>query len=395
MLKMLFPFCLLLLILPLVSFCQEDFRPGYIITNNSDTIHGLINLKSNLQNSMYCEFRNTDNSAVTRYSPKEISGYRIDNNKFYITREVSLADEKEIVFLEYLIDGIVDLFYLKTKTGDNYYIEKNGIMHQLSNDEKQVVINNVIYEKNSNEYIGVLNTLFRDSPETLTEIKNTPFSYKELVKLTKDYHYSVCKNQVCIDYSKSTKTVIWIEPNAGTAFSWMGYKTSVDYAFNNRIFGGINIRFIPFRSHYVWNFGTGLVLSSSDFSGDFKNSLYDGTFHIQTKYTTVRIPLTVEYSFPQKKLQPFMSLSYENILLLNSSYEILDKNYHPVKSALRKYQFGIAFDVGLRYYLKKSSYIFLKNEFEFRKSLQNYKHALDYHRIFSEMLNVGIGFKIN
>jgi hypothetical protein len=381
-----------------LCFSQKDYRPGYIITHSFDTIHGLINLRSNYQNCRSCEFKAESNSEPKTFLPHELYGYRIENSKFYISREINLNNEKQFVFLEYLLDGIVDLFYLKELRSDDFFIEKQGVLYQLSNEMKQVIINNNIYEKNSNQYVGVLNDLFRDSPETLNEIKNTPFSYKPLIAITKDYHNSICKDQECIDYTKSTKMKIWLEPNVGTSFSWMGYKTSKDYAFNFRPYGGINIRFIPFRSHYVWNFITGITLSSNDFSGDFLNSLYDGTFHIWTKYTIMSIPLTVEYNFPGKKIQPFLSLSYNNNFLINSDYEIyyvLTHGSSPYPSRFRTYQLGLAFDFGLRYSLNKSTYVYLKNEIEFRKSALSARNALDYHRIFSEMINFGFGFSIN
>lgn len=392
-------FCLMCLTITGFTFGQKDYKSGYIITNEFDTIYGFVNLKSNFLNSRSCEFRENGTIGSKTYSPQDIHSYRIENSKYYISKEITLNNETKRIFLEYLVDGIVDLYYLKEAREDIYFIEKEGILHQLSNEEKEVIVNNVTYLKNSNQYIGILNDLFRESPETINEIKNTSFSYKSLINITKDYHNYVCKDQTCIDYTKSAKKNIWVELNTGSGFSWMGLKTSGDYSYNVRPFGGVNIRFIPFRSHYVWNFTTGVNISANDFVGDFKNDLfiYELTYHISTKYTMIHIPFKVEYSFPADKLQPFVALSYNNIILINSNYQIYEKYPYgtiPVNSALRKYQLGLSFDLGMRFYLNKNSYIYIKNEIEFRKSAQNYRHALDYHRVFSEMISFGYGFRI-
>jgi hypothetical protein len=396
------PYILLLLTLTSnLCFGQKDFKPGYIITNDLDTVYGLINLKSNYLNGRSCEFKSEKFSVSETLNPLQIKGYKIENSKFYISREITSNNKQQHVFLEYLLDGIVDLFYLKELIGEYFFIEKEGVLYELSNEEKVVLVGNYNYFIKSNQYKGILITLFQDSPETTNEIKNTDFGYKQLIALTKDYHNYVCEDQECIDYTKSTKTRIVVEPNAGTSFSWMGYSTSEDYAFNLSPYGGINIRFMPFRSHYAWNFATGLNFSPNDISGNFTNSLFNCTFEISTKYTMLRIPLTVEYNFPAKKIQPYVSISYNNIFLLNREYEVLyvysespNATPFPYASDLRAYQFGLTFDLGIRYILTDSFYVYLKNELEFRKSVQNLGHALDYHRVYSEMINFGIGFTV-
>jgi hypothetical protein len=378
-----------------LCFGQKDYRTGYIITNDFDTIHGLINLRSNYHNSRSCEFKNEINSETKTFLPNDIRGYRIEDSKFYVSREININNEKQFVFLEYLLDGIVDLFYLKELRSDDFFIEKQGVLYQLSNENKRVVVNNKIYEKNSNQYIGVLNDLFRDSPETLNKIENTPFSYKPLISITKDYHNHVCKDQECIDYTKSTKKEIWFEPNLGTSFSWITYKTSKYYAHDLSPSGGLIIRFVPFRSYYLWNFKTGVILSKTNYSGDFKNEAFHETYHIIGKYLTINIPLSVEYSFPARKIQPFISFSYNNIFLVNPDfriYNIYPYQYRPYLSAYSKYQIGLSTEFGLKYNLNKFTYLYIKNGFEYTRSSQNFNRIFDFYRIYSYLINIGIGF---
>ena len=62
---------------------------------------------------------------------------------------------------------------------------------------------------------------------------------------------------------------------------------------------------------------------------------------------------------------------------------------------LRIYHSGLMFNAGYRYFLNKSTYIYLLNELEFRKCASPWGLILDYQRVFSEMLNFGFGFSIN
>jgi hypothetical protein len=397
MTKRLLLFWLLLTLVPFFCFGQKDFKSGYIITNDSDTLYGLINLKSNYQNSRSCEFKKENDSESKTYSPLDIRGYRIENNKLYIAREISLNNEKQSVFLEYLLDGIVDLFYLKELTSDYYFIDKDGVLYQLSNEDKQVVANNTIYEVKSNQYKGILNVLFKDSPNTLKKINNTNFGYKPLIAITKDYHNDVCKDQACIDFTKSTKTKIWIEPNVGINFTQMRLETSEDKVYNSMPYGGINVRFIPYRSHYSWNLTTGITLLFIDISGDFNNTLFDTTTYIMTKHKIVRIPFTIEYNFPGKKVQPFLSLSYYNNFVLTTDYQIyyLEGPGTPEPYSKIMYQMGFGFDAGLRYNINTTRYFFIKNVLEIRNFNVSISDIQGRLKIFSEMINLGMGFNFN
>ncbi len=383
------------------GFCtgQKDFRTGYVITNSSDTVYGLINLKSNYQNSRSCEFVSENNSMPEVYSPRDIVGYRIENSKYYLSRVINKDNELQIVFLEYLVDGIVDLFYLKDFEGDYFFIEKEGVLYQLSNEDKKVIANDDVYEVKSNQYKGVLSSLFKESPSALRKINTTPFSYKPLIDLTKDYHNEICTHQECIDYTKSSKTKIWIEPFAGISYTMMGLNLSEKHTNDLGICYGMNIRFIPFRSHYRWNLLAGVSVLSNNLRGTFNDDL-DSLVYISTEFNTVRIPITVEYNFPGKNIQPFLSLSYCTNLVHIKDYHTRYEDY-PIQSyLLRKVHFepGISFAAGFRHNLTESAYLMLKNEIEI-KHLNSYIYSSEYTnetpKLFSDMLSIGFGFNIN
>src|SRR5690606_19029721 len=97
----------------------------------------------------------------------------------------------------------------------------------------------------SNQYIGLLSYLFQDSPELSNQIKSTDFGFKPLIKITKDYHNNVCDEYSCIDYTKSTKTKIHLEPFIGVMNSWMKLESSSDVAYDIKPVIGINFRFKP------------------------------------------------------------------------------------------------------------------------------------------------------
>jgi hypothetical protein len=394
----------------IVSYGQNGYDPGFIITNDNDTIKGLIKLKSNYLNSRSCNFIDGNKQNARDYSPSDINAYRIENKKYYVSKEVSIDSVKQRIFLEYLVEGIVNLYYFKDLQKEYFFLEKESNMISLSNEASMVIVKEkgvtgeeieTQYSKNSNQYRRMLTYLFQDSPGTLQKISSTGFDYRSLIKITLDYHRAICKDDKCIDFTRSTKKSLFIEPYFGMIDSWMGLYSSKNHVYQSNLYAGIQFRFKPAKRFTHLNFLAGINVSSNNFQGDFVNTLYTTdyikTYRIHTQYSILRIPLTFEYTFGLKKLQPFISLSYNNVFLLNPQYEIIRiMSYYddPQTSHFRKYEFGISPGLGLRINMDPKTFIFVKSEFEYRKSLVNFNDILDYHRVSSWLISAGIGFKI-
>lgn len=148
-------------------FSQNNFQKGYIIPNNNDTVSGFIKYGSNFENTNKCSFRINPNSPIVTYLPDEIISYRFDDGKFFISRKLNPSDTSNI-FLEFLFDGIVDLYAYFDKEGVHYLISKtNNTLQELKNDTRISTINGVKYETESKDYIGVLKTVFVESPSIM------------------------------------------------------------------------------------------------------------------------------------------------------------------------------------------------------------------------------------
>ncbi len=90
-------------------FSQNNFQKGYIISNKNDTVTGLIKYGSNYENTYKCSFQVNPDSPVETYLPDEIKAYRFDDGKFFISKKLNPSDSSNI-FLEFLFDGIVDVY---------------------------------------------------------------------------------------------------------------------------------------------------------------------------------------------------------------------------------------------------------------------------------------------
>ena len=113
----------------LTVHAQSNYSSGYIITNDQDTIFGLIDYRTDKMNALTCHFKKDLTSAEQTYLPGQIFGYRFtDAGKFYISKFVTINSIQQKVFLEYLLQGIMNLYYYCDESDAeylNYYFFEN------------------------------------------------------------------------------------------------------------------------------------------------------------------------------------------------------------------------------------------------------------------------------
>ena len=201
-LLLLFFFCLPVLL------AQSDFRPGYVITNENDTINGLIDYRGDTRNSKICVFKENATSASREYLPSQIKAYRFPESKYYVSRNVLEKGTENDLFLEFLVNGIADLYYYRDGNSSYYFIEKSdGQLFELSNDEVEIKKDGKTYLRQTKQYIGSLRYAFADCPQLFETINNATLETKSLMNITKKYHNYVCDSSKCIIYEKKVPGV--------------------------------------------------------------------------------------------------------------------------------------------------------------------------------------------
>jgi len=182
---------------------QINLRPGYIITNENDSIYGSIDFRTGERNSQQCVFKDNLTGETKTFLPGEIYAYRFtDDGRFYVSRTVIINQLEYKFFLEYIIQGIISLYYLGGEFPHYFFETEDGQTVEVSHKEEMIEQKDGgrAYKKD-NRYIGVLNYLFSDSEKAKKKIPQATFSRNDFVKLTKEYHYDVCETgEECIEF---------------------------------------------------------------------------------------------------------------------------------------------------------------------------------------------------
>ena len=280
-------------------YAQTDFRSGYVITNSNDTLYGEIDYRGDMLMGQICTFKTNENDIV-EYTPYDIAAYRFHDSKYFVSREV--AGRK--AFLEYLIKGQANIYYMRDKTGDRYFIDKEDMPLSEMPYEKGIrEIDGKQYVFATKTHLGILNYYMQDAPDIQTQIKKVDkLEHNNLIKLAENYHYAVCLDgSSCIVFEKKQPfTKVSMYAVGGMVY----YETGV-----SSFTSGILLDLWMPRANEKIYFRTGLLYLQYTIKN--LNTIRSSSIY--------KIPFMVEYIYPKTTIikpkiayGPIFHLNYSN-----------------------------------------------------------------------------------
>jgi hypothetical protein len=130
--------CLLGVLLPAICTAQGDFRQGYIIKNDGDSISGFVDYRIGTRSSSKASFRATKKDSKTEYSPTEIRAYGFRPGKRF--ESIVLPQNGLQVFAEVLVKGPASLY----THNDQYYVKTTSLVWLKKPDKAYVEILNTL-----------------------------------------------------------------------------------------------------------------------------------------------------------------------------------------------------------------------------------------------------------
>ena len=362
---------------------QDNYRPGYIITNSNDTIKGLIS-KLNINTFTKCLFKKSVTDKSTEYLPGDIAAYRFnDDGKYFISKVTVTPDGNKAYFLEYLIKGKANIYYMRDNV-DHYYIEtdNNKILELSEPDTKIEKKDGTTYIKPSS-YKGKLKFMLAGCPEIYAEIENTKLFAPELIKLAKDYHLKVCNSESCIVFEKKANPV---KAHIGffTGLSLNSFNF-VDVRYSNFGLGALLGCKLELENMFFSNEQSSLQVelvlqkySKYTFSNDqteynyFTPTYYEGTYikNFDINTLALKIPVLYKYMFSFDKIRPYAGAGITNQFILSQNSN-LDINHfkEAYGNSIPFYHFGFIGCFGSKYMLKNNHNVFLELNFEITQNV--------------------------
>ena len=417
---------------------QTNIKPGYIITLKSDTVFGEIDSRGPIKNAVSCSFMKNRGSAAESYKPEDIKAYRFIDGKYYVSHDI--ADRIEgvkKVFLEFLLHGVVDLYYYKTFEKERYYIQKlGGPFLELSNDE---ITRKIIYGEgqgsyhvssakelengdvsgeyitHSRKYLGILNATFADCKNIEPSVNGTDFNPRALIRITRKYHEYTCDSFKCIEFEKKTLLKVRIAPAIRMDFS------ALRFAYDPHIIDTKTLQSLAFlhdlKQPQYFNYGVGVIVNVQPvfFSDKFsfqmesyltKNSYNDygdqtvGFFTYHHIVTSTNIAseniITFQYTYPKGNWRPDAFIGIDTYTAFASQVKRTqeDLSTHAVTTyndvPVSDFFFGFSCGAGINYYMKNGKVPFIDNKFE--KLYGQISGQVPDYQIVAVSMNVGVYF---
>ena len=391
---------------------SQKYLPGYILTLKGDTIYGELLKRHEFTARNKCIFKKGQEKNVT-YLPNEISGYRFENGSFYVSKNIEIEGKLTSVFLEYLLNGIIKLYYYPTSDKELFYINKNDTLIELVNNKKVVYKDGIKYEKYDKKYIGTLRYLYSDVPELINKVENLNFTSNSLINISEEYHNSVCNEYDCIVYKRKDRKIPW---GVSSHLSYKFTQVNIDVEnltthiieYNANILENASYS-NRYNSNYSYSYGLGITVLSWDrrfkleysFYKEYNNFLKTQHYNLLSYYDNFNTLLVkklchqvnLDFSFTYSKVTPYISIG----LLLESLKE--SNISGDTKIFLPEQYLGYITELGVKYYLKERMFFELSAYYSSSNDAQSWSQRSN-NTLYESLMevnftNLGLNLNIN
>lgn len=365
--------CLIITIFVLIanlSFSQMDFRSGYVVLQSGDTIIGDVEFLQSKIAFKKCSFRKKYESAVTVYTPNQIAGYGFLSDKVFISKSITVKNENTVVFMEVLVQGFVSLY----KFEDRFWIKKSEKeFFELTDIEKEVIVNGQTKLKRDREYRGQVNILMHDCAQIKSRIEKLNLYEKDITLLVEDYNH--CKGNISTTFKSSkpwTKAVTIFQ--AGLNLSILNVDDSQpsylrgQYDLSSSLMVGVGFDF-----YFPRVVNEKLALHIGAIYNDSKHSKSINEFNqMIVTIQQLKLPLGLRYTFSERNTTPFITggISYSLHLGKEAAY-VSNGASLLMNEVLANNQFGLWTSMGFKKSISKK----LNGSLELRYERSNGAYA--------------------
>ncbi len=351
----------IILFLGIISKGQD----GFFLTDT--TISAGVKIIDNGEyiNARLCEVKK--GKTIEKYSPDEILSYGFDNDKIFISKEIPYNEDTVRFFLEQLSEGEYVLYYLADKKQSTFFIEKDSTnFFEFPKGNK----NDDSYFQNQ------LQKITSDFPEISTNTKLVKYNKTSLKKFIKEYNNRIDK------------------PFPHLKFGFTGVfemsKFLLPSQLNNDYLNQLNLKY---ESSLGGGFFADIPIKASDFSYHTEVLYTKHGYSISEKkdnniidfvanISTIKIPALFRYTYPSKKISPFVEAGGIIGLNLNNESQLynsvfasntIEINAVPTDNLISEFQEGISLGLGLEYRLNFKNSIFFEIRYNQFSGNNNFK----------------------
>jgi len=297
---------------------SQDFRRGYIIKNNKDSISGLVKYGAKKKNTAHCVFKEPGKGKTT-FSPNDLIAYGFYGDKQYVSMEIPSMKGKK-VFVKVLSKGPINLYGYR----DLFLVRKDSLMELPLPKSKTVETTSGMRTRQDNTYKGLLNFLVSDCRMAADDIRYTEEDFTNLIN-----NYNRCKGVEPI--YKKPRPIFKMNYSAFAGYN--SSKMSMDMygpvTFNpsKSITGGIALdlssprifdkMFFTLEGWYVKNLYQSYTKTTKGSEVIHSDILMD--------FTSIKMPVGLRYNFMKENNTPYIKGGLTLSFLTQSSIKTIQE----------------------------------------------------------------------
>jgi hypothetical protein len=335
---------------------QENFKPGYIIKNHADTVHGYVDYRNWDRNPDIIYFKTNLEDAVLSFNPIQITEFGVNNDIYLsaiVEAEISPLHESRLednpytklrtdtTFLQTLFKGHKSLYLYKNADGrENFYIKKDTSIELLIykryikiEEERQLITEN-------KSYIGQLAIYLNDCEKIRSNLNTIAYKQNSLIKLFKEYYNCL---QIEVAFKKEPKkTNVTLGALVGGSISTLEFESdnfndlsAATYNPSVNFSAGLFFDILLPGNLKRWSVYNEILYTSYFIEGvyeEFHNENYYSTTSIDIGYSFLRLNNLIRYKYPLGPVFLFVNGGMSNGFSFNeTNYKKIETNYYSVE----------------------------------------------------------------
>lgn len=282
------------------SYCQQNYKPGYILNNNNDTLH--VELQEEILSDLMLKvkYKNTVHSSeISTANPGEIKGFGYTNGSLY--KSVRFLDNPidstsiKSYFVEQLLSGVYDLF-LYQKADQQVYI--------ILNEGHQYLLTNTTYTgrgevKEQGQYQNQLLFLAVQCEALKKDIDLIKFDEQSIMQFVTQLNKCTNPNKAVINYYHKAKSKFEIMAFAGAFPVISSLQATAEIMVRLSYPKLARNVYINVGLHYSQTPSVGTGYSYGNFVYQYK-----------TKDVIFSLPVLVQYNITSGRVQPYIGAGF-------------------------------------------------------------------------------------
>ncbi|HEV8514962.1 MAG TPA: hypothetical protein VGQ59_16875 [Cyclobacteriaceae bacterium] len=164
---------------------ETGYQIGYIVTNENDTIKGMVKNKNLAPYRVLTEikFKKNNDGKMEIFSPVQLKGFQIGPAK-YLSVDLKMNGFNEKSFVEVIVEGYLNYYELESsafgagKSVTYVILQRKGEKKQVYYSKSDLLFN---FKKTLTEYL-------KDMPNLCEKINDGTYKKKDIEKIVNEYN---------------------------------------------------------------------------------------------------------------------------------------------------------------------------------------------------------------